>query len=255
MNAVVSDAAIGPEHWHAACRSASQSAVRGALVPRFVKLWVATALVASGGLLYAASWQRWAGACPWRGDQETQACETRMDHLYDFLPPTEPWAPAGVAAQLAGASMLVLAAALLALTWAVPGRRPGRLAVAVAVAAALAVVDLGLATLRSGIEGTLVSPAAGNATIWLWVLVPPLLLARVAVLSGGWANGLAAGLLVLGSPLVAAFSYAIGPFDAAPWWEAISGLLTSAAGACLLVGALRRPGRRPDDVVEPAVAA
>ena len=82
---------------------------------RILRVWVATTLMASGGLLYAASWQRWAGACPWRGDQETQKCETRMDHLYDFLPPLEPWMPVGVAAQLAGASLLVLAVAVLAL--------------------------------------------------------------------------------------------------------------------------------------------
>jgi fatty acid desaturase len=42
---------------------------RGALVLRVLRVWVATTLMASGGLLYAASWQRWAGACPWRGNQ------------------------------------------------------------------------------------------------------------------------------------------------------------------------------------------
>jgi hypothetical protein len=94
---------------------------------------------------------------------------------------------------------------------------------------------------------------APDVTIPLWVLVPPLLFAYVAVLSRGWASRTAAVLLILASPLVASFTYAIGPWDAQPWWEAISGLLTSAAGACVLVAAIRRPARRRDGIVEPAV--
>ncbi|WP_138731796.1 hypothetical protein [Modestobacter excelsi] len=216
---------------------------------------MATTLVASGGLLYAASWQRWAGACPWRGDQETQKCETRMDHLYDFLPPQEPWMPAGVAAQLAGASLLVLAVALLPLPWALTGRKPGLPSAVALLATVLIVVGVALAALRSGLEGVVVSPVGSNVTISLWVLVPPFLFARVAVLSRGWASSAAAVLLILASPLVASFTYAIGPWDARPWWEAISGLLTCGAGACVLVEAMRPPARRPDAGVEPAVVS
>ncbi len=218
---------------------------------RISRVWVATTLMASGGLLYAASWQRWAGACPWRGDQETQTCNTRMDHLYDFLPPQEPWMPAGMAAQLAGASLLVLAVALLPLPWALTGRKPGLPSAVALLATVLSVMGVGLAALRSGLEGAVVSPVGSEITIWLWVLVPPSLFACVAVFSRGWASGAAAVLLILASPLVAFFTYAIGPWDAQPWWEAVSGLLTCGAGACVLVEAIRRPARRRDAIVEP----
>ena len=220
---------------------------------RILRVWVAMTLMASGGLFYAASWQRWAGACPWRGDQETQECETRMGHLYDFLPPQEPWMPAGVAAQLAGASLLVLAVALLPLPWALTGRKPGPPCAVALLATVLIVMGVGLAALRSGLQGAVVNPVGSDITISLWVLVPPFLFARVAVLSRGWASGAAAVLLILASPLVASLTYAIGPWDAQPWWEAVSGLLTCGAGACVLVEAIRRPARRRDAIVEPAV--
>ena len=61
----------------------------------------------------------------------------------------------------------------------------------------------------------------------------PVLLVRFAVAARGWTLA-AAVWLVLATPLVAAFSYAVGPYDAQPWWEAISGLLTATAGLCLL---------------------
>lgn len=220
---------------------------------RILRVWVAMTLMASGGLLYAASWQRWAGACPWGGDRESQECYTRMDHLYDFLPPSEPWLPVGVAAQLAGASLLVLAAALLPLACALTGRRPGPGSAAALFATELAVVAVGLAALRSGLSGDVVRPVASDVTMVLWFLVPPFLFGRLAVLSRGWARA-AAVLLVLASPLVASFTYAIGPFDAQPWWEAISSLLAGGAGACVLVEAVRRPARRRDAMVESADA-
>jgi len=220
---------------------------------RILRVWVALTLMASGGLLYAASWQRWAGACPWGGDRESQGCYTRMDHLYDFLPPSEPWMPVGVAAQLAGASMLVLAVALLPLAWALTGRRPGPGSAVALFATELAVVAVGLAALRSGLSGDVVRPVASDVTMVLWALVPPFLFGRLAVLSRGWARA-AAVLLVLASPLVASFTYAIGPFDAQPWWEAISSLLAGGAGACVLVEAVRRPARRRDAMVESADA-
>jgi hypothetical protein len=220
---------------------------------RILRVWVAMTLVASGGLLYAASWQRWAGACPWGGDRESQECYARMDHLYDFLPPSEPWMPVGVAAQLAGASLLVLAVALLPLAWALTGRRPGPGSAVALLSTELAVVAVGLAALRSGLSGDVVRPVTSDVTMVLWVLVPPFLFGRLAVLSRGWARA-AAVLLVLASPLVASFTYAIGPFDAQPWWEAISSLLVGGAGACVLVEAVLRPAGRRDATVESADA-
>ena len=219
---------------------------------RIARVWVATMVMASGGLLYAASWQRWAGACPWSGDQATEACGTRMDHRYGFLPPWEPWTPVGMAAELAGASLLLLALALFAWppAWAEP--KPGPVGTVALLAAVLIVADVGLATLRSGLAGAVVSPVAPDAVIWLWLFVPPLLFVYLWAVSGGWASG-AAALLILASPLVASGSYAIGPWDAAPWWEAISGLLTCAAGLCVLVEAISRTARRSATEVEPAV--
>jgi hypothetical protein len=219
-----------------------------------LRVWVAATLMASGGLLFAASWQRWAGACPWGGDQETHECEIRMDHLYDFLPPVEPWMPAGAAAQLAGASLLVLAVAVLPLPWALTGRKPGLTVAGVLLATVLSEIGVGLAALRSGSRGAVVSPVAPDITIWLWILAPLFLFGVLTVLSRGWASRAAAVLLILASPLVAFSTYAIGPWDAQPWWEAISGLLTCGAGACVLVEAIRRPTRRRDAGIEPAVA-
>jgi hypothetical protein len=205
----------------------------------------------SGGLLYAASWQRWAGVCPWGGNQETRACETRMDHLYDFLPPSAPWLPAGVAAQLAGVSLLVLAVALISLPWALTGHRPGLRPAVALLATGLAVIDVGLATVRSGLRGTVVGPVAGDVSLWVWALAPALLYGCLALQARGWARG-AAVLLILASPPIA-FFYALGPFDAQQWWEAISGLLTAGAGACVLVEAVRRPTRRTEAIDESAV--
>ena len=70
----------------------------------------------------------------------------------------------------------------------------------------------------------------------MWGWVPLVLLVRFAVATRGWTLA-AAVCLVLATPLVAAFSYAVGPYDARPWWEGISGLLTATAGLCLLVAA------------------
>ena len=176
-----------------------------------------------------------------------------MDHLYDFLLPAEPWLPAGAAAQLAGASLLVLAFALLALPWALTGRRPGPGTVTALLATVLVMTDVGLATLRSGLDGAVVSPVAPDVVSWSWIVALPVLVGYLGVLSRSWAGGAAAVLLVLASPLVAFSSYAIGPFDTQPWWEAVSGLLTCAAGACVLVLAVRRPARRREAVPEPAV--
>lgn len=66
---------------------------------------------------------------------------------------------------------------------------------------------------------------------WRWWASPPF-----AATARGWSLA-AAVSLILASPLVAAFSYAVGPYDTQPWWEAISGLLTATAGLCLLAAA------------------
>ncbi len=201
---------------------------------RVLRAGAAVLLAASGALMYTASWQRWAGACPW-GDVDSKLCSTRQDHLYDFVAPTAPWEPVGDAAQLAGWSLLVLALAYVLLPWApaLTGRRPGVVSAAALVGAVLALGAVGVATLRSGLAGSVVHPISNDLALYVWIFVPPALLVRFAVAARGWP--LAATIwLVLATPLVAAFSYALGPYDAQPWWEAISGLLTATAGLCLL---------------------
>jgi hypothetical protein len=199
---------------------------------RVLRVGAGVLLGASGALMYAASWQRWAGACPW-GDVEGTLCTTRQDHLYDFVAPTAPWEPVADAAQLAGWSLLVLALGFVLLPWALTGRRPGVVSAAALVGAVLALGAVGVASLRSGLAGSVVHPITHDLALYLWLLVPPVLLVRFAVAARGWTLA-AVVLLVLATPLVAAFSYAVGPYDAQPWWEAISGLLTATAGLCLL---------------------
>ena len=203
---------------------------------RLLRVVVAALLGVSGALMYAASWQRWASACPW-GVFEGGDCDVIQDHLYDFVPPSAPWEPVGDAAELAGLSLLVFALAFPLLPWAVAGRRPGRYSAAAVVAATLAQVSVGVATLRSGLTGSVVDPIGGSVATILWVLLPPVLLITWVFAARGWAAGTAAAWLFLASPLVAAFSYAVGSYDTRPWWEAISGVLTAIGGLCLLLAA------------------
>jgi hypothetical protein len=198
-------------------------------------------LLASGALMVAASAERWGDACA-PGQGRSNACDLRQDHLYDFLPPGDPWQPIGHAAQLAGWSLLALALALPLLPWVLTGHRP-RLGISFAVAASTAaILAVGLATLRSGLSGQVVEPTYAGLTFGTWLFLPPVVLALLAVRARGWTRASAA-LLFVGSPLVAAFSYAVGSYDAAPWWEAVAGGLTGLAGVTLLVAAARRPAR------------
>jgi len=199
---------------------------------RILRVGVGLLLGTSGALMYAASWQRWSSACPW-GDADGELCTRRQDHLYDFVAPTDPWKPVGDAAQLAGWSLLVLALAFVLLPWALTGRRPDAVSGVALAGAVLAQAVMGLATLRSGIAGEVVDPAAPGLAPYVWLFVPPALLIRFAIAARG--PGLAAAIsLVLATPIVSAFTYAIGPYDARPWWEATTGLFTVAAGICLL---------------------
>lgn len=195
-------------------------------------------LVVSGALLVVASWVRWADVCGW-GEGGSAACLERQDHRYDTVVPGTPWEPVGAAAELAGVSLLVLAAALVLLPWALTGRRPG-LATAVALAGGvLGAAAVGLAALRSGLTGEVVDPVGGGIAGAAWLLLPPAVTVRLAIGARG-RRVAAAVLLVLAAPLVAAFSYAVGPYDARPWWEAVSGLLLVGAGLCLVT--VPRPG-------------
>ncbi|MEP7739997.1 hypothetical protein ABKW28_20320 [Nocardioides sp. 31GB23] len=204
-------------------------------------LGAAVLLVVAGALLVAASWQRWADVCGW-GESGSTACLERQDHRFDVVVPGAPWEPVGAAAQLAGGSLLVLAAALVLLPWALVGRRPGLVTAAATLAGALGTAAVGVATLRSGLTGDLVDPVGGGVAGAAWVLLPPAVAVRLAVSARG-PRLAAAVLLVLAAPLVAAFSYAVGPYDAQPWWEAVSGVLLVGAGLCLLTADVARRSR------------
>ena len=145
--------------------------------------------------------------------------------------------------------------AYVLLPWALTGRRPGVVPAAALVGAVLALGAVGVATLRSGLAGSVVPPISNDLALYVWIFVPPALLVRFAVAARGWT--LAATIwLVLATPLVAAFSYAVGPYDAQPWWEAISGLLTATAGLCLLGAAvLTSRSRRHESAVTVATPA
>jgi hypothetical protein len=205
-----------------------------------LRVFTGVLLGGSGALMFAASWQRWAGVCTGDGGTSAAECERREDHLYDFLPPAEHWEPIGRAAELAGLSLLVLSLALPLLPWALTERRPGRYSAVALIASELALVAVGLATLRSGLSGEVVMPPLGSWTLAVWLIVPPILLGRWAVKADGWACA-AAVVLALSMPIVAYFSYAIGSYDSRPWWEAVSGVIMAAAALCLFAdAALRR---------------
>lgn len=224
------------------------------MVLRSLRALTALVLVASGVLLHAASWQRWAGYCPWGSQAEIAACNTRMNHLYDFLLVGDPREPIGTASEWAGVSLLLVAFALLLLPWVLIEGRPGLGVTTAAGASALVVTNIGLATLHSGLTGEVVEPIAGGAgfTMLLWVSTSVLI--WLAVLAHGWLRA-GAIFLVLGSPLVALFTYAIGPFDAAPWWEAYSGDLTALGGLCVLVATVRRSAKDREDVPDAVAVA
>ena len=155
-------------------RSHTGSARAGeTMVLRVLRVGAGLLLVTSGALMYAASWQRWAGVCPW-GDDDGARCSVRQDHRYDFVAPSAPWEPVGEAAQLAGWSLLVLALAFALLPWALTGRRP-RVASAVAlVGAVLALGDSGRRHPPLRIRrqrrpaGRAVDPA-----LFVWLSLPP----------------------------------------------------------------------------------
>ena len=148
---------------------------------------------------------------------------------------------------MAGVALLLVALALLIGPWSLLVR-PGPYATAAMFASALMYAGVGTATLRSGISGEVVEPLMGNAAVTLWFLLPTPVLVWPAVRARGPARA-AAVFLAPASPLVMGFTYAIGPFDANPWYEASTGDPTALAGLCLLAAAAssRRGGSVPPE--------
>lgn len=53
------------------------------------------------------------------------------------------------------------------------------------VGAVMALVAVGIAGLRSGVTGSVIHPIADDLTLYVWLLVPPVLLVRFAVAARG----------------------------------------------------------------------
>ena len=223
------------------------------MVLRLLRALTALVLITSGALMHAASWQRWSGPCPWGMRAETTACNQRMDHLYDFVGISDPWTPVADAAQLGGFSLLLVALAYLLLPWALVGR-PGILVTAAVVACGLAIGDIGVATVQSGLAGEVVEPSMGRLAFFVWAWGSTATLIRLSVLARGWRRA-SAILLALATPMVAFLTSAVGSFDANPWWEAYYGDLTALGGLCLLVAAVRRPARECEPITEAVAVA
>ena len=210
---------------------------------RILRVGAGMLLGASGALMYAASWQRWAGACPWGGDEERRcAAPARTISTISWHPST-----VGARGRCRAAGRLVPAGPRARLRAAAVGpHRPpaGNGLRCGAGQCGAGPGAVGVATLRSGLTGSVVHPISYDLALYAWAFVPPVLLVRFAFAARGWTL-VAAIWLLLATPLVAAFSYAVGSYDARPWWEAISGLLTATAGVCLLGAAAFEvdPGR------------
>ena len=206
---------------------------------RAARAIVGGALLGAGVLLYAASWQRWADACPWPVGT-TAECGLRQDSRYEFLSPTEGWEPVGSAAQLAGVSTtalaLVLALLPLAMTGHVRPRNPGWPWLVLSVVSAVLV---GVATLRAGLAGAVVEPPGAVLTVTVWLLLAPYVVGWLAVLALGCGHGGGRAPRPR-PPAPGTGALRHRRMGLPPWWEAISGILMGVAGVCLLVAALRR---------------
>ncbi|WP_345521546.1 hypothetical protein [Nocardioides conyzicola] len=204
----------------------------------------AVALAAAAALTFAASWQRWSGACP-RGAFDTDACLPLQSHEYDFQVPSDPWTPVGQAAQLYGGALLALAVAALLLPMVLARPRQGWwrvFAVLVAVVPAASLALLGAVTLRSGQTGHVVSAAGAGLAFLVWCLLWPACLTALAAAAPGSRPSRAvpvAVLVGLSTPIPALL--VVGPllsgytsYDTAPWSDAAAAPLLLAAAVAVL---------------------
>ena len=200
-------------------------------------------LAAAGLLTVAAGAQRWWPACRW-GSFDAGACIRVQDDSYDHTLPLDPTVPIGTAAQLQGAALLVLAAAVVLLPTVLAGRSAGRILHLAAVVVSVGVAVVGVASWRTGPLGE------GSSSPWLqlggalWLLgLPVLVLVAVAaapesrrrVEAGRW--GVAA-FLVAANPVLTTLYLApvlLGytSHDTTPWTEAVTGASLLGAALCL----------------------
>ncbi len=187
-------------------------------------------LAGSAGLSLAAAWQRWAGVCGY-GDLDVPACAARQDHRFDAMFRGATWEPIGSMAQLLGLGTILLAIALVLVPGAL-GRRLSTWQWGVLVLGAVSLLPTGIATLLSGVAGTVVevplTPAfAFLALFALPLMVPLALFTRDADgQRAGLRGGLVVWMLVLTTPF---FQLVLGPlagggasYDTSPWSEAVA---------------------------------
>ncbi|MGS0687345.1 hypothetical protein ACVBEQ_19705 [Nakamurella sp. GG22] len=201
----------------------------------------------AGGLSIMAARLRWGPACS--DGFDNGPCVLLQDHRYDYLLPTQPWDPIPGAAELAGASYIVIGFAIALVFAAVRSVIWVRMLQALLV---LSVLLLGVTTFLSGRAGVPIEPATAVAS-WLmplWMVAAPMALVvmftrwAVGPEDGGLLPALAwalwAGLLVLATPLPEYFivSLAVGytSHDTTPWTGAASGVMVALAGIVVLAG-------------------
>lgn len=235
------------------------------VVPSRAWALLASALLAlSGALTIAASAQRWWPGCR-LGQFDSASCFPLQDNAYDLLP-AAPWIPVGIASELYGVALLVLAVAVLLMPLALMGRRPGPAVGTAAVMVAACLGTFGFFSVLSGLAGRVVAapgPLEGIA-VFGWILGLP-----VFVLAASFSVGTApadeplreltgrqvGGRLVLtaclaasnplGGLLLAPLFLGYTSHDATPWSEAVAGVLLIIGAAALLLAAPRRVGRPP----------
>ncbi|WP_105036882.1 hypothetical protein [Cryobacterium aureum] len=195
--------------------------------------------LASATLQLIASLQRWVVySAGW-----TRTDSLIEDHRFDYFYPSDPWENVGVAAQLFGAGMILLALGVLALA-NTPRLRVGRSTQVVPLVVALAFGITGVHAVVSGLAG-IPSPAQ-----YLPVQIALSLIQSVGLLFLGlrwlpasWSATVSC-LFLLGSTLPGYLvaTFVIAPalagyqsYDTTPWTETIVAATTALAGIGLLL--------------------
>jgi hypothetical protein len=226
----------------------------------WLRLAVTSALLAiSGVLTVTASAQRWWPACR-IGAFDSGGCPELQDHAYDYIAPWDPWVPIGNAAEVHGAGMLLLAAAVLLLPRVLAGHRPGRMLTLAAIVVAAGVAVMGLSTLLSGLEGEVVSLPSMWLPAILWMIgLPALLIASAARITPAPPRASVARWAVVMCLIVATVppvtEYMVAPaifgymsYDTTPWAESVDGVLLIGASVFLLLTLHRTPAPDADTV-------
>lgn len=224
-------------------------------------------LVTSGVLTLAAAAQRWWPACR-LGAFDDAPCPALQDSRYNYLGPSDPWTPLGVAAELQALALLPLALVTLLLPRVLAGRRPGRLQSTAALLVSADIAAVAVVTFLSGRDGQVVTIPGPWSPGILWSFGLPLLASVPVLLSFTapdpprlWAAGryAAAGCVLLASPVaqpfVAPAVFAYTSYDSTPWGEAFGGVPLIGAAVFLSLAIRRDPVPGAADGSAPATRA